>query len=147
MAENRPSWERATCPRMHCGCVLVRNKRILSTGYNGSLPGEPHCEDVGCYIVDDHCIRTTHAEMNALLQCSIHGISTEGATAYVTNMPCTNCAKALITAGIVEVVIFSEYHNTQAEEFFKNSNINLVRLKMPDSLINYDIDNYSSVKK
>ncbi|MCB0748871.1 MAG: dCMP deaminase, partial [Ignavibacteriae bacterium] len=122
MSEQRPSWdkyflklamlvsERATCPRMHCGCVLVRDKRILSTGYNGSIPGDAHCEDDGCMIVDNHCVRTIHAEMNAILQCSIHGVSTQGATAYITNMPCTNCSKALIAAGIKEIVIFSDYH-------------------------------------
>ncbi len=155
----RPSWdeyflkvamlvsERATCPRMHCGCVLVKDKQILSTGYNGSIPGDDHCEDVGCMIVDNHCVRTIHAEMNALLQCSSHGISTQGATAYVTNMPCTNCAKALITAGIKEVVIFSDYHDTLAEEFFKRAHVELKRLPMPEKIIKYDIENYTSIKK
>ena len=97
MSDNRPPWdiyflklamlvsERATCPRMHCGCVLVKDKRILSTGYNGSIPGDAHCEDDGCMIVDNHCVRTIHAEMNAIIQCSVHGISTHGATAYVNN--------------------------------------------------------------
>jgi dCMP deaminase len=155
----RPAWdeyflklamlvsERATCPRMHCGCVLVKDKRILSTGYNGSIPGDAHCEDDGCIIEDNHCIRTIHAEMNALLQCSIHGVSTKGATAYVTNMPCTNCAKALIAAGIVEIVIFSDYHETRAEEFLSKAKVKLRRLPMPQNIINYDIDNYSSAKK
>ncbi|MDZ7766717.1 MAG: deaminase [Melioribacteraceae bacterium] len=160
MAEKkRPSWdqyflkvamlvsERATCPRMHCGCVLVRDKRILATGYNGSIPGGEHCNDVGCWIVDNHCIRTIHAEMNAILQCSVHGVSTKGATAYVTNMPCTNCSKALIAAGIKEVVIFSDYHDTQAEEFFKMSKVKLRRIKMPDITIDYDLDSFSSAKK
>lgn len=159
MSINRPSWdtyflklamlvsERATCPRMHCGCVLVREKRILSTGYNGSIPGDVHCEDDGCMIVDNHCVRTIHAEMNAILQCSIHGISTEGATAYITNMPCTNCSKALIAAGIRQIVIFSDYHDTKAEEFFKIANVEIVRLEMPDKLINYNLDEYTSAKK
>ncbi len=155
----RPTWdeyflklamlvsERATCPRMHCGCVLVKDKRILSTGYNGSIPGDGHCEDDGCIIEDNHCIRTIHAEMNALLQCSIHGVSTKGATAYVTNMPCTNCAKALIAAGIIEIVIFSDYHNTRAEEFLTKAKVKLRRIPMPEKTIIYDIDNYSSAKK
>jgi len=157
--KKRPSWdeyflklamlvsERATCPRMHCGCVLVKDKRFLSTVYNGSIPGDAHCEDEGCIIEDNHCIRTIHAEMNALLQCSIHGVSTKGATAYVTNMPCTNCAKALIAAGIVEIVIFSDYHNTRAEEFLDKAKVKLRRLPMPDKNIIYDLDNYSSAKK
>lgn len=158
MSDHRPAWdtyflklamlvsERATCPRMHCGCVLVRDKRILSTGYNGSIPGDVHCEDEGCMIVDNHCVRTIHAEMNAILQCSIHGVSTSGATAYVTNMPCTNCAKALIAAGIVEIVIFSDYHDTKAEEFFSIANVSIRRLEMPKTTINYNLKDYSSAK-
>ncbi len=157
--KHRPSWdeyflklamlvsERATCPRMHCGCVLVREKRILSTGYNGSIPGDGHCEDIGCYVVDNHCIRTIHAEMNALLQCSIHGVSTKGAAAYITNMPCTNCAKALIAAGITEIVVFSDYHNTQAEEFLSLAKVKIRRIAIPESIIHYDLDKYSSAKK
>jgi dCMP deaminase len=153
---NRPSWdeyflklamlisERATCPRMHCGCVLVKDKQILATGYNGSIPGDVHCEDVGCYVVDNHCIRTIHAEMNAILQCSQHGVSTQGATAYITNMSCTNCAKALIAAGIKKVVIFSDYHATEAEEFFKIGGVEISRLKMPIKNINYNIGAYKS---
>ncbi|TSA27297.1 MAG: dCMP deaminase [Ignavibacteriales bacterium] len=155
----RPSWdeyflkvamlvsERATCPRMHCGCVLVRDRQILSTGYNGSIPGDGHCEDDGCIIVDNHCIRTIHAEMNAILQCSSHGINTQGSTAYITNMPCTNCAKALITAGIKEIVIFSDYHDTLAEEFFKKANVKIKRLSIPNKNIEYDLERFSSAKK
>lgn len=157
--KGRPSWdeyflkvamlvsERATCPRMHCGCVLVRDKQILSTGYNGSIPGDEHCEDVGCLIVDNHCVRTIHAEMNAILQCSTHGISTAGSTAYVTNMPCTNCSKALITAGIKEVVIFSDYHDTLAEDFFKKAGVEVLRISMPSTKIEYDLDSFTSAVK
>ena len=159
MSNKRPKWdeyflklamlvsERATCPRMHCGCVLVKDRRILSTGYNGSIPGDIHCEDNGCMIVDNHCVRTIHAEMNAIIQCSIHGISTEGATAYVTNMPCTNCSKTLIAAGIKEIVIFSDYYDTKAEEFFEIAKIKILKLKMPTTSINYNLDEYSSAKK
>jgi len=139
--------ERATCPRMHCGCVLVKDKRILSTGYNGSIPGDIHCEDDGCMIVDNHCVRTIHAEMNAIIQCSIHGTNAEGATAYITNMPCTNCSKALIAAGIKEIVIFSDYHDTKAEEFFKIANVSISRLKIPETSINYNLEHYSSAKE
>jgi dCMP deaminase len=132
---------------MHCGCVLVRDKQILSTGYNGSIPGGEHCEDVGCYVVDNHCIRTIHAEMNAILQCSSHGISTAGATAYITNMPCTNCSKALIAAGIKEIIIFSDFHDTLAEEFFEKAGVLIRRLEIPDTQIFYDINNFSSAVK
>lgn len=155
----RPSWdqyflklamlasERATCPRMHCGCVLVKHKHVLATGYNGSLPGLPHCDDVGCMIVDNHCIRTNHAEMNALMQAAKNGVSINQGTAYVTNMPCTTCAKALIGAGIKRVVVFSDYHYTYAEKFFKDADVRLDRQTMPSKNIVYDLDGYSSAKK
>lgn len=160
MAKNkRPSWdeyflklamlasERATCPRMHCGCVLVKDRFVLATGYNGSLPGQPHCEDVGCLIVDNHCVRTNHAEMNALIQAARHGVNTDGATAYITNMSCTTCAKALIAAGIKRVVVFSDFHDTLATQFYKDSGVEIVKLPMPEKVINYDLENYSSAKK
>ncbi|MCL6495246.1 MAG: cytidine/deoxycytidylate deaminase family protein [Ignavibacterium sp.] len=160
MANNkRPSWdeyflklamlasERATCPRMHCGCVLVKDRFVLATGYNGSLPGQPHCEDVGCLIVDNHCVRTNHAEMNALIQAARHGVNTSGATAYITNMSCTTCAKALIAAGIKRVVVFSDFHDTLATQFYKDAGVEIVKLPMPEKVINYDLENYSSAKK
>lgn len=152
----RPSWdeyflklamlasERSTCPRMHCGCVLVKDKFVLATGYNGSLPGQTHCDDVGCLIVDNHCVRTIHAEINALIQAARHGVNVVGATAYITNMPCTTCAKALIAAGIKRVVVFSDYHDTLATKFFKESKVELQKLNMPETIIHYDLKNYSS---
>ena len=156
---NRPSWdeyflklamlasERSTCPRMHCGCVFVKDRFVLATGYNGSLPGHPHCEDVGCLVVDNHCVRTNHAEINALTQAAIHGAYIKGATAYITNMSCTTCAKALIAAGIVRVVVFSDFHDTLATQFYTESGVEIVKLDMPDRMINYDLDKYSSAKK
>ena len=155
----RPSWdkyflklamlasERATCPRMHCGSVLVKDRFVLATGYNGSLPGQPHCEDVGCLIVDNHCVRTNHAEINALVQATTHGVNIKGATAYVTNMPCTTCAKALIAAGIVRVVVFSDYHDTLATNFFTDANVEITKVEMPEKNIIYNIDSYSSARK
>ena len=155
---HRPTWdeyfmklamlasERATCPRMHCGCVLVRDRFVLATGYNGSIPGSPHCYDVGCLIVNEHCVRTNHAEINAICQASRHGINLEGSTAYVTNMPCTTCAKALIAAGVQKVVISSEYHDTLAETFFRDAAVELVRLPLPECVIHYNLDDYSSAK-
>ena len=160
MAENkRPLWdeyflklamlasERATCPRMHCGCVLVKDRFVLATGYNGSLPGQPHCEDSGCLIVDNHCVRTNHAEINALVQAARHGVSVVGATAYITNMSCTTCAKALIAAGIKRVVVFSDFHDTLATQFYNQSGVEIVKMDMPETQIHYDIKNYSSAKK
>jgi len=154
----RPNWdqyfmklamlasERATCPRMHCGCVLVKDKNVLATGYNGSIPGDDHCEDVGCLVVENHCVRTNHAEMNALMQAAKHGNSVDGSTAYVTNMPCTTCAKALVASGIKRVVVFSDYHSTLATEFFAKSGMQIDKIPMPPKEIVYDIENYTSAK-
>ena len=154
----RPNWdeyflklamlasERATCPRLHCGCVLVKNKNVIATGYNGSIPGDDHCEDAGCLIVDNHCVRTVHAEMNALIQAARRGHAVEGAGAYVTNMPCTTCAKALITAGIKRVVVFSNYHDTMAEKFFAKADVAIDRIAIPNKEIHYDLKNYSSAR-
>jgi dCMP deaminase len=157
--KKRPSWdeyflklamlasERSTCPRMHCGCVLVRDRFVLATGYNGSLPGQPHCDDVGCLIVDNHCVRTNHAEINALVQAAIHGVNIKGATAYITNMSCTTCAKAMIAVGIKRVVVFSDYHDTLATQFYTENGVEIVKQPMPERMINYDIANYSSARK
>ena len=154
----RPNWdeyflklamlasERATCPRMHCGCVLSKDKNVIATGYNGSIPGDDHCDEVGCLMVDNHCVRTVHAEMNALIQAARRGHGVEGASAYVTNMPCTTCAKALITAGIKRVVIFSDYHDTMAEQFFAKAKVSIDRIAMPKKEIQYDLKAYSSAR-
>jgi dCMP deaminase len=154
----RPNWdeyfmklamlasERATCPRMHCGAVLVKNKNVIATGYNGSIPGDEHCEDVGCLVVDNHCVRTVHAEMNAMVQAAKRGHAVDGATAYVTNMPCTTCAKALIAAGVKRVVVFSDYHDTMATDFFAKAKVIIDRIDMPEKAIHYDIKNYSSAR-
>lgn len=139
--------ERSTCPRMHCGCVIVKDKFVLATGYNGSLPGLPHCEDEGCLIVDNHCVRTNHAEINALTQAFTHGVNIKGSTAYITNMSCTTCAKALIAAGIKRVVVFSDYHDTLATKFYLDSDVEIVKLKMPEREIHYDLKEYSSARK
>ena len=139
--------ERSTCPRMHCGCVIVKDKFVLATGYNGSLPGLPHCEDEGCLIVDNHCVRTNHAEINALTQAVTHGVNIKGSTAYITNMSCTTCAKALIAAGIKRVVVFSDYHDTLATKFYSDSNVEIVKLKMPEREIHYDLKGYSSARE
>lgn len=138
--------ERATCPRMHCGCILVKDKNVVATGYNGSIPGDDHCEDVGCTVIDNHCIRTNHAEMNALMQAAKHGHSVNGAVAYITNMSCTTCAKALIAAGIKRVVVFTDFHDTLAIDFYKKARVKIDKLPMPDTTINYDLKNYTSTK-
>lgn len=156
---HRPSWddyflkvamlvsERATCPRMHVGCVLVKDKHVVATGYNGSIPGDEHCEDDGCLIVDNHCVRTIHAEMNAIIQCAINGTNPRGSTAYITNMPCTTCAKALVGAGVKEIVVFSDYHDTLAVDFFNKAGVVIRKRPQPDGAIDYNLDNFSSAIK
>ncbi|MBF0486172.1 MAG: cytidine/deoxycytidylate deaminase family protein [Candidatus Omnitrophica bacterium] len=155
----RPTWdeyfmklamlasERATCPRMHCGCVLVKEKEVVATGYNGSIPGDAHCEDVGCLVVDNHCVRTNHAEMNALTQAAKKGHSVDGATSYVTNMSCTTCAKALIAAGIKRVVVCTDFHDTLATDFFAKAKVKIDRVPLPSKEISYDLESYTSARK
>lgn len=94
--------ERSTCPRRRVGAVIVKDKRIKGTGYNGSASGLPHCLDAGCLMVNNHCIRTIHAEINALLECM--PAERQGATIYVTDRPCPECAKCIINCGISRVV-------------------------------------------
>lgn len=105
---------RATCDRLHAGCLIVRDKRILSTGYNGSLPGADHCDEVGHLIVNGHCVATEHAERNAVANAARAGVSTLGATAYVTHTPCWDCIKLLAAAGVKEIIFDKEYGNSRA---------------------------------
>lgn len=99
---------RSTCPRAHVGCVVVRDNRILVTGYNGSLPGCPHCDEVGCLVLHNHCKRTVHAEANAIYQSSRHGIPLVGTTLYCTLAPCSECEKIIASVGIKHVVVKGE---------------------------------------
>jgi len=100
---------RATCLRKKVGAVLVRDNRIIATGYNGSPPGEPHCVDEGCDVVSGHCQRTVHAECNALLYAAKDGVSVDGATLYCTITPCGNCKKLLRTAGVKTYIWREDY--------------------------------------
>lgn len=108
---------RSTCPRAHVGCVLVRDNRIVMTGYNGSLPGEPHCDDVGCDIqvmstwtdAREHCKRTIHAEANAIFGAARMGVAVAGCFAYVTKEPCLDCYRALGSAGITDIRVGPEW--------------------------------------
>lgn len=101
--------ERSTCDRAQVGCVLVADKRILTTGFNGSPAGQDHCDEVGHLMVNGHCVRTIHAETNAIIQAALHGISTRDATCYVTHFPCINCTKVLINAGVDRIVYSVSY--------------------------------------
>ena len=152
----RPAWdeyflklamlasERATCPRMHCGCVIVKNNHVLATGYNGSVAGQPHCEDVGCLVENNHCIRTNHAEINALVQAANQGDSVEGSTIYITNLSCTTCAKAMIAAGVKRVVVFTDFHDTMAGQLYAEAGVKVEKMSMPTTIIDYDISSFTS---
>ena len=122
--------EMGTCPRAQVGCVLVRDNRIIATGHNGALAGLNHCIDVGCMIENDHCVRATHAEQNAVIQCALHGTSSRGATCFTTHFPCVTCAKILIGAGVDRVVYLHDYANGRGDEFFRWARIQIEQLKV-----------------
>jgi dCMP deaminase len=123
--------ERSTCDRAHVGCVLVVEKRILTAGYNGSPKGQEHCDDVGHLLVDGHCVRTIHAETNAIIQAALHGVSTKGSTCYVTHYPCINCTKALINAGITRLVYDTAYNiDPIARDFFQAAGVEEVQVQV-----------------
>ena len=92
--------KRSTCPRRHVGAVLVRDNRVIATGYNGSVPAALHCDQAGCLMVNGHCKRTIHAELNVVLQCARFGIPAFGASLFVTTAPCGECLKLLAATGI-----------------------------------------------
>lgn len=115
---------RGTCPRRKVGAIIVRERRTIASGYNGSVAGDVHCDEAGCKMVDGHCIRTIHAESNAILQCAKFGVSTEGAVLYVTHFPCLICTKQIIQAGIVRVVYKEAYRvDPYAQELFAQAQV------------------------
>ncbi len=118
--------QRSTCDRAHVGAVLVRDRRILTTGYNGSPAGLPHCDDVGHLMIDGHCVRTLHAEQNAIIQAALHGVSIQGATAYVTHQPCLTCAKMIINAGIQRVIYAGDYPDEASRNFMHEAGVALI---------------------
>lgn len=147
LKHKRPSWDeyfigmtnyvasRATCDRGRSGCVIVRDKRVISTGYVGAPPGLPHCDDVGhdMHIVmnedgskSEHCLRTAHAEQNAIAQAARFGVALDGATMYCKMVLCHVCAKLVVTSGIKRVVAEKDYHKSQnTKEIFKKAGVKL----------------------
>jgi dCMP deaminase len=117
---------RATCPRASVGAVLVRDHRILTTGYNGAPRGIAHCTEAGCIVVNDHCQRATHAEANAIVQGALHGVGLQGATAYCTHQPCVNCSKLLISAGVTKIVYDQPYPDPVGSELLAEAGVALV---------------------
>jgi dCMP deaminase len=130
MEDNRPTWDeyfmliaqttatRSSCLRAKVGAVLVVEKQIVATGYNGAPAGTPNCLEVGCKVIGGHCLRTVHAEANALIHAAKRGISTRGAVIYCTHKPCLYCVKLLINAGIAEIVYRENYRANDEESRF-----------------------------
>ena len=123
----RISSRRSTCKKPN-GAVLARGGRVISSGYNGSPPGRPHCIDLGC-ILDDrgHCLRSIHAEINVILMAARYGISTEGATLYCTTFPCPLCSKLLTNIGIIKIVYEVQYSNMEGYGTLKSCGVELVQ--------------------
>jgi len=120
---------RSTCDRRHVGAVLVRDRTILSTGYNGSIRGMPHCDDVGHMMENGHCVATIHAEANAIIQAARNGVKIDGATVYVTASPCWNCFKMLANAGVSRVVFGEFYGDERIVDVASRIGIELVELE------------------
>ena len=136
--ENRLSWEdyfmsicflissRSTCSRLHVGCVLVKDTRIISVGYNGFLPKLPHKS----HVRDGHEMATVHSEQNAITDCAKRGVPTKGAICYTTHYPCINCCKILCASGIKQIIYYYDYHNDPlAKQLFEMSQIEVIQLK------------------
>ena len=142
----RPSWhqyfltitrqvaERSTCLRAKVGAVIVREKNILATGYNGAPAGLPHCTDVGCLVytsrtpageLEENCFRTIHAEINAIAQAAKNGASIRDADIYITHTPCIHCVKVLINTGIKRIFYEREYKRATIEELVRGANLAL----------------------
>lgn len=123
---------RSTCPRKQVGAVIVRDRTILSTGYNGSIRGAPHCTDVGCLMEDGHCVRTVHAEANALIQAARHGTRLEDAEIYVTASPCFGCFKLIANAGITSVYYGEFYRDQRVLDLAAELGIRMIHLGLAD---------------
>ena len=144
----RPSWDtyfmnittlvaqRSTCTRRAVGAIIVKDKRILSTGYNGAPTGIRHCLEVGCLRESlqvpsgerHELCRGIHAEQNAIIQAAYHGVSVKGAVLYCTNQPCSICAKMIINAGIIRIVYQSGYADSISKEMLAEAEVEIVKL-------------------
>lgn len=117
---------RSTCDRKFVGAVVVRDRSILATGYNGSIRGLPHCDEEGHLMEDNHCVRTVHAEANAIVQAAKSGVRIEGASIYVTASPCWGCFRLIANAGIVRIVFGEFYRDNKIFDFSQKLGIELV---------------------
>lgn len=119
---------RSTCPRKFVGAVIVRDKTILSTGYNGSIRGMPHCTEVGHMMENDHCVATIHAEANAIIQAAKNGVTIDGGTVYVTASPCWSCFKQIANAGIRRICFGEFYRDERIFEVAQRLGIELLHI-------------------
>ncbi|WP_040980280.1 ComE operon protein 2 [Oceanobacillus jeddahense] len=136
MAQSHLLALRSTCTRLMVGATIVRDKRIIAGGYNGSVSGDVHCIDEGCYVIDGHCVRTVHAEANALLQCAKFGVPTDGADVYVTHFPCLQCTKQLIQSGIKNLFYAEDYKNhPYAVQLFEEAGVKTQKVPLVDAVV------------
>lgn len=122
---------RSTCDRKHVGAVIVRDKTILSTGYNGSIRGLPHCDDAGHMMENDHCVATVHAEANAIIQAAKNGVAINGAAIYISASPCWNCFKLIANSGLKQIFYHEFYRDKRILEFAKACHITLKKIDLP----------------
>ena len=120
---------RSTCPRKFVGSVIVRDKTILSTGYNGSIRGLPHCSDVGHMMESGHCVATIHAEANAIIQAAKNGVNIDGATIYTTASPCWSCFKLIANSGIRKIYYGEFYRDERSLKVARQAGIELIDLR------------------
>jgi dCMP deaminase len=120
---------RSTCDRKHVGAVIVRDKTILSTGYNGSIRGMPHCDDVGHLMDSGHCVATVHAEANAIIQAAKNGVRIGNSEIYTTASPCWNCFQLIANAGIESIYYGEFYRDERSLEVAKQLGIDLIDLR------------------
>lgn len=139
----RPSWNnyfmqiaklvatRSTCAKISVGCVMVKDKRIIATGYNGAPSGMKHCDEIGCIEKNGHCIRALHAEVNAILQCAEHGISTKDSYLYSVYLPCWHCSLMLINARICKIFYLNDYIDDRGSQIglFRKVNVEVIKLE------------------
>ncbi len=126
---------RSTCNRKHIGAVIVRDKTILSTGYNGSIRGLAHCDDLGHMMENGHCVRTVHAEANAIAQAAKNGVNVNQSEIYITASPCWTCFKLVANAGIIKVVYGEFYRDERIFEAAKQADIQLKHLELKPEII------------
>ena len=124
---------RSTCDRKHVGAVIARDKTILSTGYNGSIRGMPHCDEVGHLMENDHCVATIHAEANAVLQAAKNGVMINNSEIYITASPCWTCFKMLANAGIKKIYYGEFYRDERIFDVAKKLGIELTHIKVDQS--------------